>query len=339
MTLYREIALYGLRLNCVFNRKEWYKMLCKILIIGLTYFVFLQANAFTANADTSTQETQDYQQELSKIKSMQQLLTPKLDKETYQKDPKSFTKQFIALRDKNDLSAYEKYADDILKKWDSKNPEYYNRLALELCELLSSGNFKDTQWTVDIARRYALSALEKSDDIPVELELELTGQLTILTIGRDAPKGEDMEQIRRKNVEIHLNAWKRLLNLIDPAWDPNDVPHENIAPPAGTGLPGGVDPQAIHDPALRAEYEAAIEANRQKAEIFGTQHVLHKWLKQYPHEMANHFISIYSAAPYNNDELARYLDESRLDEPTKSRIINTVSENIKQSTKAIPSQK
>jgi hypothetical protein len=284
-------------------------------------------------------EREKYQQEVTKIKAMRKSLTPDLNKESYQKDPKGYMKQIMAMRDKNDLSAYEKFADEILNKWASKNPEYYGRLALELCSPLTSGNFKDVQRTIAIARRYALSALEKSDEIPIDLELELTGRVVTMTIGRDAPKGQELEQIRRKNVEVRVNAWNRLLNSIDPAWDPNDVPQLNIAPPAGSGLPGGVEPQAIQDPALRAEYEAAIEANRQKGEKFGTQYVLRKWLKRYPRTMADHFISIYSVAPYNNDELVRYLDESKLDEKTKNRIIVSVTENIKKSTKETPAKK
>jgi len=85
-------------------------------------------------------------------------------------------------------------------------------------------------------------------------------------IGRRAPKGEKWAQIRKKDVEVRLHAWKRLVNAIDPTWDANDVPLVNVMPPLAAGPPGGVAPgvapEAIKDPKLRAQYEAAIEKNR-----------------------------------------------------------------------------
>jgi hypothetical protein len=291
----------------------------------------------TEETPASKAENVEHQQDLAKIKTMRRSLSPELDKESFLKDPKGYTKQLVAAHDKNDLTAYEKFADDILNKWATKNPEYYGRLVLELCAPLNSAHFSDIRAS-DLARRYALSALEKSKDIPVELELELTGRVVTMTIGRGTPKGQELEQIRRKTVEVRLNAWNRLLNSIDPAWDPNDLPELNVAPPRGGGISGG-DPHAIKNPVLRAEYEAAIEANRLKALKYCEQSKLRDWLKRYPRSIEEYLIYLYSAVPYNNEELVHYLDESKLDEPTKKRIINTVSENIKQSTKVPPAGK
>jgi hypothetical protein len=291
----------------------------------------------TKETPASKAENEEYHQDLAKIKTMRKPLPPEINKESYRKDPKMFTKQFIAFRDKNDLTTYEKFADEILNKWATKNPEYYGWLVLELCEPLGSGNFSDMR-AYDLSRKYALLALEKSKDIPVDLELELTGRVVTMTIGQGASQGQELEQIRRKTVEVRANAWNRLLNSIDRSWDPNDLPVLNVVPPRGGGIAGG-DPKTIEDPVLRAEYEAAIEANRLKALKCCEQSKLRDWLKRYPRMMANHFISIYSAAPYNNDELVSYLKDSKLDEPTKKRIIDTVTENIKQNSKSIPTGK
>jgi hypothetical protein len=308
-------------------------------IIGYMFLMLVQNIALSTNSEVSAVEKQEYQQELTKIKEKQKSLSPELDKKIYRKDPNGFTKQFMAFRDNNDLNAYEIFADDILNKWAPKNPEYYGRLVLELCDPLGSGNFSDIR-AYDLSRKYALSALEKSKDIPVELELELTNRVVVMTIGRGAHNGQELEQIRRKIVEVRLNAWNRLLNSIDSAWDPNE--QLSVYPDFPRGVQrwdSGMDPKGIEDPVIRAEYEAALAENQRKIEKHVEQNRLRDWLKQYPKSMEIYFIYLYSTAPYNNDELVRYLKDSKLDEQTKARIINTVNENIKQSKKAAPAGK
>ena len=61
---------------------------------------------------------------------------------------------------------------------------------------------------------------------------------------------------------IHVVA--RVQKDKDDSWGQKDWPHLNVSPPAATRLKAGVSPAAIADPALRAEYEAALDENRQK---------------------------------------------------------------------------
>lgn len=279
----------------------------------------------------SEMEKQAYRQDLSKIQAKRELLNPRLDKEAFQKDPDSYMKKIRAFRDNNDLNVYEEFAAGILNKWVSKNAEHYGRLALELCEPLSSGNFKDMR-QVELARKYALSALEKSNEIPLELELELTGHVTTLTIIPEAPKGQNFALSRKKDMEVRLHAWQRLLNAIDPSWNAQDMPQLNVAPPNGVNGISGMDPDAIEDPILRAEYEAAIEANSRKAKKYNEQYGLRDWLKRYPKYTETYMTCLYSAPPYNNEELVRFLNDFKFDDAVKTRIINTVTENINKQT-------
>ena len=160
------------------------------------------AISFGAGSETSEAEKQEYKRELMHIITMRKSLKPGKT---------------------NDLQSYKEFADVILKKWRQKNKEHYARLILEACKPLSSGQFNDNRQH-DVARRYALSALDKPEEISIEMELELTGHVVTLMYTPNSPKSEDFAQRRKKDVEIRLHSWKRLIDAIDPNWDPNDLP-------------------------------------------------------------------------------------------------------------------
>ncbi len=76
-----------------------------------------------------------------------------------------------------------------------------------------------------------------------------------------------------------LAKWLQLLQIVDsrldPKFDPEDVPASTAMPPGNLGLAPGVDPAAIADPKLRAEYEREIAATRKKAVDYRMQSGLH----------------------------------------------------------------
>lgn len=269
-------------------------------------FLLMNCVIFGTNAEDLSEEKQEYKQERARIKALRETFTPGLT---------------------NDFEKYEEFADQIQNKWSSKNKEHYARLMLEVCGPLSSGNFKGDR-RYELARKYALSALADANNIALETELELTGHVITLMIGPNASKGEDFAQRRKKDVQIRLHAWKRLLDAIDPDWDPNDFPSINVMPPMETGLPAGVSAETIEDPNLRAEYEASIEKNRQKAEIYRQQYKLRKWLKMFPRYAEPYIIQAYSLPPYDTEELQEFLAIYITDPNTTNRILYKVEENL-----------
>ena len=256
--------------------------------------------------EDSEMERQEYKQDLNRIASLRKSFTP---------------------GPTNNLEEYEKFADELQYKWSQKNKEYYAGLMLEVCRPLSSGNFKDDR-RYQLARKYALSILETPDAIPLTLELELTGHVITLMCTPYAPEGEDFAQRRKKDVQIRFHAWKRLIDAIDPNWDPNQTPFDNIVPPEATGLPSGIAPEAIKDPKLRAEYEAAIKRNRENAERYGEQYGLRKWLKRFPRSAERYIIMAYSRPPFNLPQLKQYLQEYVADIETRTRILDAVTKNM-----------
>ncbi|RSZ56206.1 hypothetical protein HF313_21790 [Massilia atriviolacea] len=75
-----------------------------------------------------------------------------------------------------------------------------------------------------------------------------------------------------------FSLWLIIFDAIDSELAPNDDDTKqaslNVVPPLATGLPPGVSPEAIKDPALRAEYEAALAANDARNRRLSYQHRL-----------------------------------------------------------------
>ena len=283
--------------------------------ITMSFFVLMclsliQNITFGASPEASGMEKQEYKQERTRIKALRKSLTP---------------------GPTNNIKEYEKFADEIQSKWSRRNKEHKARLMLEVCKPLSSGYFKDDR-RYDLARKYALSALETPDEIPLTLELELIGHTITLMIGPKVPKGRMWEQLRRKDVQIRLHAWKRLIDAIDPNWDPNEILLSPNIVGAAMGLPSGVAPEGVKDPKLRAEYEAALERNQQKIKRYSEQNRLHKWLKRLPRHAEPYIIRAYSKPPFNNEELKRYLDKYIADKETRDRILAAVIRNMEKKT-------
>jgi len=278
----------------------------RICSCAIVCFFLLDYSVLGVNSEAVELGEQQYKQELSRIHSMRNSLKPGLV---------------------NDLEEYEKFADEIQKKWRQGTKQNYANLMLEICKPLSSGNFRSNR-RHELARRYALSALEKPEEIRIEMELELTGHAVTLMYTPDSPKGEDFAQRRKKDIEVRLHAWNRLTGAIDPSWDPNDVPFINVPLPPGVEGISGMSPDAIEDPQRRAEYEAAIERNKRKAERYNEQYRLRNWLKRFPKRAEEYIILAYSEPPFNLEELKQYLAKYIADQKTKASILNAVTKNM-----------
>ena len=281
-----------------------------VIVLVLVCLSAVQARAIGASPEASEMQKQEFQQELARIKALQESLTSGRT---------------------NDLTKYEKFADGIQQKWSQRNKEYYARLMEAVCWTLSRGSFKDRRGEYEVARKYALSALEDPDAIPVTLEFELIRHLTLATSGLrkpNPPKGEDFARRRRKDVEIQLHAWKRLVDAIDPNWDPDErLSLTAPIPPGVVSLDSGMSPDRIKDPRLRAEYEAAIEQHRQKQERRTEQHRLRLCMKRLLKPAETYIIRAYSKPPFKFAELEQLLKDYMADEKTKARILDTVTKN------------
>ncbi|MFH1968805.1 MAG: hypothetical protein ABIJ53_00645 [Verrucomicrobiota bacterium] len=296
------------------NMCKWLALKTATIIMMLVCLSLSQALTFGGSTDGTAEERRQYQQDRDRVVSLSEFLSPGKT---------------------NDLKTFENLADDLDKKWSDRNREYHARLLLEICEPLSSGSINDDR-RYGIARKYALSALDKPDMIPLPLELELIGHVMTPIGISNASNTNDFSQLRKEDVAIRLHAWRRLINAIDPKWDPDEFimgPNMILSPGVQDG---GTSPDAIKDPRLRAEYEAAIQRNRQKSERHAEQYKLQDWLKRYPKRAEKYIVQAYSQPPFNLEELRQALDIYLTDKETKARILDAVEKSIEIQTKEEP---
>jgi hypothetical protein len=300
------------------QKKGRRKMFAKTITISFLVFMCLllfRNSTFSATDKAFEAEKQEFKQDLSKIEARQKSL---------------------ARGQENDLNSYEKFCDEIQVKWTKGKNEERAHLMLKVCKPLSAGRFKEAR-RYEVARKYALSALADANNISLETELKLTGHVVTLMIGPGVPEGEKWVQARKKDVQIRLHAWKRLSDAIDPTWDPN----EELMSPNGVGASlgiqaGGIAPEDIKDPGLRAKYKAALEKNQKKIERYTQQSRLRKWLKRYPKTTEKYIVRAYSKDPYDTDELKRFLQKYKIQEQAKLRILEAVTRNIEKQNKVKP---
>ncbi len=122
---------------------------------------------------------------------------------------------------------------------------------------------------------------------------------------------------RRELRRSALDAWVRLLNLIDekldPEFDPDDLPELSVQPPAehGVQFPPGIDTAAITDPVAARAYEKAMEENRRKAQVYNLQHLLRRLEAKASAAIEDLVKEAYLPIPYDQQELESTLKALR----------------------------
>jgi len=141
---------------------------------------------------------------------------------------------------------------------------------------------------------------------------------TVARLGADidslplAPK-EDPEwrNWRRAKLELWLGALDLIDRTKDQAFNPDDAPERNVAPPPGTTISAGGAPGAIRDPKLRQEYEQAIKRNEEKAKRYLLQRRIPSLDRQWA-ESVKRYISIQYATETQDVNEIRSLIDRRL---------------------------
>jgi len=229
-----------------------------------------------------------------------------------------------------DLNGLEKAADNIEKKWSQREEEYYFALMLKICDLLNSTDFNDYGRQTSLIQKYATLILNQSETIPLEIELPLLLHLQEdIDYSKGVVKGVEWSKQRSRIAKSCFGAWQRLENELDKKFDFNDLPERNVAPPLGTNLPSGIAPEDVEDPKLRAEYEATLAKNKQKAQNYNRQLKLREMDKLFSPKAEQYIISAYSKPPFELEELKQYFEEYVADKERSARILDAVKREMK----------
>ena len=184
--------------------------------------------------------------------------------------------------------------------------------------------------TYSLSQKYALTALSKADTFSLELEIKILPFVAMDLAPRTKTDDVDSAWLKERAVKarLWLHAWQRLEREIDRNFNFDDRASLNVSPPEITVFPDGVTPEAIKDPTLRAQYQAAISANAEKAKKYDRQYMLRHLDKTFPAKAEQYIVRVYSQSPFNTEELKSYLNSYISDQNRRESILQQVAKNI-----------
>ena len=234
-----------------------------------------------------------------------------------------------------DLDGFVKAADELEKNWSQEGGEYYGRLMLNISNLVVNG-FQDDR--IDrLSQKYAFEALAHADSFSLDLETKLLAFIANDLAQDTASPAAVSEWNKERNTKakLWLHALQRLERETDRNFNFSDHPTMKVMPPQGTGLPAGVAPEAIKDPKMREQYQAAIDANAKKAREYDRQYMLRHLGESFSPKAERYLVRTYAKPPFKLEELRTYLNEYLTDGSSKERIINEVKKKIRQESAGV----
>lgn len=239
-------------------------------------------------------------------------------------------------RQVSDLPKFKVSADLLLAKWLLIDKQKYATLTCDICIVLSSTNFHDKQQS-SLSEQYALTSLNTVHPISVQTQACIVmygmSQIPVAKNSIDDQIGTSMK--RSIYAEKWFKTWQRINTLINPNFDPRKFRVEaNVLPPANPKqlMFPGMSPSSIQDLKVRHEYERLIAMNNEKIEYMNEQIALRQLYRTFSHSASDFLTSSYSVAPYNLDELKKYITQYPANAVVESDVLNRVEANIKLSS-------
>ena len=193
------------------------------------------------------------------------------------------------------------------------------RAVAELVQVISERDLGDRERQTELRERYLLTALELPLRAAPELEAEL---LALLGDADPGPHPGPHWPARRRRL---ARAWMQVLERHATA----SAEHEDgdpplVNPPAPEGLPGGAAPEAVSDPAKRADYEASIARHREQVEAHRRRQGERRLGQSLAGTLERRIVGAYAAPPPALDELAHDLDRELSNVAARRRILDAV---------------
>lgn len=211
-----------------------------------------------------------------------------------------------ALIGARDLPGLLRTADALAERWGAGHDDALPPIR-RLAAALASLDLGDHPAQLVAADRLASLVLTHPERLSVEDEVALVHRLAEGPLPSEPPAAWPATRHRKAGQALH--AWGRLEREVDHAFDFADLPPLKALPPAETGLPAGVAPEAIADPALRARHLAAIEQNRRAVEAHGRQRRLHALLDRFRPAVERFLVALYARPSYSEAELSELVGQ------------------------------
>lgn len=302
----------------------WIKIIIVFCVL-LTGFLF--AKSFSNKKENNT-KTVTSNNNLPKISPTELKNEHKKDLSLQANQEDKYKQELIKLEDFRMSGTLEDLINErniIEQEWGKSGGEFYGNLSLKFLGVLTSARYRtDDDKALNLSQDFAVQALKKADTFDLQTEWLILNYLRY-SLSKDELNSLQIRE-RRERVKLWLHALHRLKTEKDENFDPNNLPQLNVAPPEGVRVAvSGMSPESIEDPKLRAEYEAAIEANRKKTIYYSHQHRLRQNEDSIIKNAVKYISKVYSQPPVDLKELEELLNE--YDIPQNIRELIKVSED------------
>lgn len=128
---------------------------------------------------------------------------------------------------------------------------------------------------------------------------------------------------RKQALAQRLHFFAVLDRNIDPMWNPEDKPVKGAAPPLSHGAvygSGEVDPATIADPAVRAEYERALQASKDYGKRYDVQFQLRRVDERAMRFVERFLAERYSESQADRQELEELLSAAPINDSRKKQL-------------------
>lgn len=203
--------------------------------------------------------------------------------------------QIRSTGEKKNSVVFEEVSDSLIAKWEKEDLNSFAILLLEICNNLSSYDLQPREKRMELLEQYASRALfHPKLTLEVKQQIAFQYHLYYARKQRNWVNRTDFRTERERLTQLWLNTLNQIHQEIDLNFNFSDVSEFNIPPPHETGLLTGIDPKHIQDSVLRKEYKLKIKKNRQKAEMYEQQVLLHQIYKDYPDKLEDYILAVYS---------------------------------------------
>jgi hypothetical protein len=241
-----------------------------------------------------------------------------------------FQEELEAARSKHDFAALRALGDRMeVKLWEQDHRRYFE-LAARVASSARSDQYDDTQAFI-FATRVADTALRRADaDLALDTKVDLVMLSQPDLYGPGSPHAnlppDRWLQFRRDQATRWLSLHDDLANAaqgLPSLADTSNWPDSSVSPPSKTRIVfvPGTPASQIADPQSRAEYEASLEANRQKGEKLLLAIKIDRLQTRCDAPMQNFLATLYSFPASNVDELERMMDEHHLSAKERAGIM------------------
>jgi hypothetical protein len=233
--------------------------------------------------------------------------------------------------------------DSLLETFRNEDPNIYVGFMSATCDSVSMKEDLDNDF-INLFEEQALKILQKENLDTASLIKQWGLLLTIFRrkteilqqkSDKDKSKMELFIKQRKWHVEQLAHVWKKIENMIDPAFDIKD--HKDLFRPLYEISPAyqmvKMDPNSIEDEVERKKILDYLDKQREILRKNTNQEKAIFFLNKWKEEFVNRVVKYYTVKPYNTDEVKKILIDAKIDNSITQEIIKKLESITKEDSR------